>query len=165
MLSAMCTGHPGPPRSARCGGLHDLLKSGQRRLDPGDRLFHGHVLPEAEHRPPTSAQTCIGQTISFHITVELRTPVVSVRFRPCAVPRTAMPETAVDEDGEPGPCKHDVGSNRSVRGNDPGVLAEAMASAMQQRSHPAFGCGIGTAIRAHARPGCRCCGRRSIRCP
>ena len=67
------------------------------------------VFPCTDDGPPLSAQSNIRDRVPGEISLQLRPPVVLVNRRTSVVLRAAMPEAAVDEHGNLGTRKDDVG--------------------------------------------------------
>ena len=57
------------------------------------------TFPEPQHREAEGPQFSVDERISLLVTQNLVSPVSNVRFRNVAAPRAAMPETAVQENG------------------------------------------------------------------
>src|SRR5690554_1269047 len=65
------------------------------------RLLGRLVLPNSHHLPTCFGQSTVRIAIPPAIGLDLVTPECSIAFGPGSMHRTAMPEAAVDEDGEP----------------------------------------------------------------
>lgn len=65
-------------------------------------------------------QNGIGLPVALDVALQLRHPVVGVRFRNGRVLRASVPEAAVDEDCDPQPSEHDVGT--SAHSGDRGMV-------------------------------------------
>lgn len=66
-----------------------------------------------------------------------------------------MPETPVDEYGDAGPGQHQVRSNQTPPHSNRKVLAEAYASAVEQRPHRQLGLGLRAVISPADSRGCQ----------
>lgn len=95
------------------------------------------MLPIAPDHPAASSQHRVGLTVAFDIVVELPRPPVGIRRRASCVLRAAMPEAAVDEDGQSELAPRDV-CTRSQIGLELNVGAETYPSRMQNLAHPDF---------------------------
>ncbi len=101
------------------------------------------ALPHADHRPAVTPEISCHLGITLDAAGELRFPVWPVR-RPEVTPigvgsslpnGSGMPEIPIDENGDPGTGKHDVGATRQ-RGD---VLAESKAQPVKAAAEVGFG--------------------------
>ena len=69
------------------------------------------MLPQAHDIPPGPPEVTRVAAIALPIATELRAPEGGVALGLRAVPRTAMPEAAVDEDHETTEAEDEVGSH------------------------------------------------------
>src|SRR5262245_51256395 len=80
------------------------------RDDVGRRLRIG-VLPDPEYSPGGRTQRLVNLPVSLTIALQLRLPILAVRFRLVPVNWAAVPEAAVNEDDESVSCEGHVGPN------------------------------------------------------
>ena len=66
------------------------------------------MFPDPQHSPSLGLCHGVGFAVALGILCELRPPVVGMRCWNCSVLRTAVPEAAVDEDGESLTSEDDV---------------------------------------------------------
>lgn len=67
------------------------------------------MLPESQHTPSDASQPLIRVGIPGPIGFDLISPEVGVSFRPSCMLRAAVPETAIDENGQSNTRKGYVG--------------------------------------------------------
>jgi hypothetical protein len=79
------------------------------RLNAFSRIADMLVSPNADDAPTRSAETLIGICVPGSIGFDFFTPKLRVVFGPGSVFRAAMPEAAINEDGDFGARKNDVG--------------------------------------------------------
>src|SRR5829696_3259520 len=127
-------------RSARSSG---------RRVSVSD-LGYVLVLPGAEHLPAVTCERAVDSTVSGDVASELRLPVRGVRTWRVAVVRAAVPEAAVDEDGEARAREDHVGSNDSGRSRDWVIDPEAQPTSVELRPQSQFRSCVTPTVAAHA---------------
>jgi hypothetical protein len=103
------------------------------------------VLPDADNRPSFSAQFSEISLISLPVAAYLLLPKNRDFVLPQRKPVT-MPEVTVDEDGDPLPCKHDVG----ISWYPPDMFPKTQTLGMKLRPYCFFRCGIPTFDARHA---------------
>lgn len=86
--------------------------------------------PAPQDCPASLCQCHVVSPITSYIGVELGLPVVRIGLGARSMDRTAVPEAAVDEDGEPRLGENDIGMAPQPRHRSR-VLAEAKTSAVQ----------------------------------
>ncbi len=107
------------------------------------------MLPDADHPPPRVPQLPIRVGVAPAVRLDLLAPEARVGLGPSAVLRTAVPETAIDEHGEPGGSEHDVGA--TTYGWDWGSIhAVAETEAVQLTPNGHFSGRVSPARRAHS---------------
>ena len=89
-------------------------------IAPGSLNYVGNVgrvlmLPSPDDDPSCLAQTLIRPAVTGDVGVKLGPPPVGVRLGSHGVLGTAVPEAAVDEDGDPSAGEGDVGPARDGR--------------------------------------------------
>lgn len=67
------------------------------------------MLPDPDHRPAQGAEGAGDEPIAGAIAAQLLEPEYRVGLWLCGVLRATVPETPVDEDGEPSPGKNEIG--------------------------------------------------------
>jgi hypothetical protein len=70
-------------------------------------------------------QSLVGVAISSPIAFDLVAPPRGIRLRPCSVDRTAMPKTAIDEDGNLRPQEGNIGPAARSRERHVNAITEA----------------------------------------
>src|SRR5829696_904503 len=147
-------------RSARSSGRHvfgTALTSPRwsergsiRRRGSVSDLGYVLVLPGAEHLPSVTCERAVDSTVSGDVASELRLPVRGVRPWRVAVVRAAVPEAAVDEDGEARAREDHVGSNDSGRSRDWVIDPEAQPTSVELRPQSQFRSCVTPTVAAHA---------------
>lgn len=133
---------PGRPRGRPgAGGLALTGSPPNGCFDPVGGFFRCLMLPDAHHRPAGFAKRCVYPSIPGDVCLELRAPELRVGLRPGRVLRTAMPEAAIDVDGDPLLQEHEVGAGAQVRCRST-VLAVAQPSAEQDPANRHLGVGV-----------------------
>lgn len=87
------------------------------------------MLPDANDGPTSRSQEAVRLTVAVSVPSKLRSPEIAVDDRKYAMLRAAMPETAVDEYGDPMPREHHVGGSPDLRegaNTDPKAKAQAV---------------------------------------
>ena len=84
------------------------------------------MLPEADDLPPGAAQAPHVAPIARPVPPELGLPEGGVALRPRAMPRTAVPEATIDEDGDTVP--HESYVDRPVGPLDSAVKAVSVTA-------------------------------------
>lgn len=113
----------GPALGRRLMGLAGLLlfihvgaHSGSiRDSDTDCRLCRRFVLPDTYNVPACLFQELIGFVIALTVLLDLVGPIVGVCLSDRVVIWASMPEASVEEDGNPGSRKNDVGSPANCR--------------------------------------------------
>lgn len=114
-----------------------------------DRVF---VLPYADRRPTLGSESRLDLSVSLHVSCELGLPVGAVHPRHVRVLRAAVPEAAVDEDGETRAGEGDVNSYRPpARDSDRIVAAEAEPGAVKGRAESELGPSVPLSVALHDR--------------
>ncbi len=87
------------------------------RVGQGNRTRNGSgglgrwlVRPEPEYRPAEGSQTVVRVCVPSLVRFDLLPPELRIPFRPCGVLGTAMPEAAIDEDGDLATGESDIGN-------------------------------------------------------
>src|SRR4051812_1227298 len=109
--------------------------------DASSRKRSGFVLPNAKHDPPEPSEGCIRLRVAPAVRRDLVAPPSRVGFRLNAVLRTAVPEAAIDEDGDLGGGKDNVGAPPRQSRNCL-IDAEAQPATVKLGAESEFGCGI-----------------------
>jgi hypothetical protein len=78
--------------------------------DGSDGLIRVLMFPDPHHLPSGGLQTLASVLVTPTVGFDLLTPKVGIAFRPGRVDRTAVPETAVDEDRHANPHEGDIGA-------------------------------------------------------
>lgn len=113
------------------------------------RLSRVLVFPNPDHQPVCSFEGRLLFAIPSYVAIQLWAPVPWVRLRRGSVVGTAVPETAVDEDGQPGTEEDDVGAGSTIRCDDEIVLTEAQAPSVKSGAEEDLRPSIALAIRSH----------------
>ena len=72
------------------------------------RIFDRFVLPNPDNCPAGNSETRVGITVPLDVRLDLVSPELAVRFRPCRVLGASVPEAPIDED------RHTKLSNQNV---------------------------------------------------
>jgi hypothetical protein len=88
------------------------------------------VLPDVDDGPPEDGEACVGTSIASSIVADLGRPEMGIGLRGHRVPRTTVPEAAVDKHDESRPDQDDVWSSGQV------ALMEAEAHASSVKCTP-----------------------------
>jgi hypothetical protein len=96
------------------------------------------MLPRSHNEPAGFPEYCFVPSVTGKVRIELGAPPCGVRLRSNCMHGTAMPETTVHEDSDPGPSQSDVRSSREVPHVDsvPEPSTVQLASECQLRSGP-----------------------------
>lgn len=123
------------------------------RTDFGDYGGRGLVFPEPKDEPSGFGQREIVAPVAFLVAGDLRAPVVRIpHSRSLAMVGAAVPETALDEDGDAGTREDDVRTDGSASFEaDREVDAEAHPRSVQKRANLTLWTRIPATIRAHVR--------------
>jgi len=89
------------------------------------------VFPNADHVPPAGRQAAIGVAIASLVGFDLLAPIRSVRGWPGGVFWAPVPETSIDEHGDPRRTEDDVRSPASILENRT-VHSKPQAATMKQ---------------------------------
>src|SRR4051812_45881562 len=100
------------------------------------------MLPEAQDRPASRLESCVGFAITFDVAVEFRLPELAICARLRSVLRASMPEAAVNEHGYPLAREDNVRADWAQVGIDSIVLPETRPGAMQLRSQAQLRFGV-----------------------
>jgi|SRR5579883_469313 hypothetical protein len=73
------------------------------------------VSPDTNNRPAQRPQSLVSVGVSRAVGLDLFAPKVRIAFGPRGVFRTAMPETAIDKDGNSGAGKDNIGNSARLR--------------------------------------------------
>jgi hypothetical protein len=73
------------------------------------RLARHLMFPDAQHAPAAGAEGAANEPVAGHVFRQLALPKRAVIHRHVRVPRALMPETAVNEDGQPEFGEDEVG--------------------------------------------------------
>ena len=107
------------------------------------------MLPDPDHRPARVLKNNISLTIPLDVSCKLGQPVVLVALRVGCVLGTAMPEAAVDEDGDLLPREHDVGAPASVSSERREIDTVAETLPMQQGTYRDLRFRVSASVRTH----------------
>jgi hypothetical protein len=107
------------------------------------------VLPVPKNLPPRRTQTHVDCYVSRPIASQLWPPVVAIALRVRTVIWTAVPETAVNKDGDADSRKNDVGPDNSAWEADGAVDEKAKTIPVQTGSNCEFWSGVATRVQAH----------------
>ena len=176
----------GPSRDGKAEGVHEWLPvpdgpavsnapddsgPGQCRLqtstlcaDTRDDPVGGHlrvlVLPDPDRRPPCCQQALVGVEITVLVGFDLLRPVPAVGAMPTtAVLGAAMPEAAVDENGDLGTGEDDVGLSGKAWERAP-VDAVAQPAPMKDTSERQLRSGVTSGEGTHLLVDCLTGGER-----
>lgn len=89
------------------------------------------VRPKAKHVPVGISQRLIDCSIALPVGCQLCLPILPVGAGQRAMVGTAMPEAAVDEDGDARLREDDIGSHRSGGETDREVLSKSKAEPVE----------------------------------
>ncbi len=89
-------------------GHQFAVPGADRSLDVVRRRSYILVLPDTDDLPPGGGQCLIDPAITFDVGPQLLAPPLGVSLGVALVVGTAMPETAVNENGHPDAGEHDV---------------------------------------------------------
>ena len=73
------------------------------------------MLPDSNNRPTSAGQQSVRLGISFNVASELGLPPIAIGGWHAAVLGAAMPEAAIDENGDLAPREHNVGLAAKAR--------------------------------------------------
>jgi len=90
------------------------------------------MLPKTKDSPASACQTLIRVPISTPVAIDLLAPPRCVCFRPSSVRRTAVPEAAIDEDGNSRAQERNVSA--AARSWQSGIDAITQAKRTQLRT-------------------------------
>jgi hypothetical protein len=110
--------------------------------------LHLVVLPNADDRPTLAAQDRVVPGVPLPVGEELCPPQRGVGLRELRVLLAPVPETAVDEDRDPGSGEDEVGACSSA-GADPAVDEEPPAAGVERTAQGEFRCGVTAAEPGH----------------
>lgn len=97
----------------------------EHREDSARDGVGGLVLPRADDMPAGGAESAVDAPITRGVAFELRAPIADVATGCIAVLRAAVPEAAINEDGDPPAREDDVRPNRDIRRADGVVHSKA----------------------------------------
>jgi hypothetical protein len=112
------------------------------------------VLPDSDADPTGFGEALIGVAVSGSVVGDLAGPERSVGGCDGVVLGTAVPEAAVDENGDAGRGEHHVGGASEVA-QGPGRHPVAQTSCMSGRAQGELGLRIAPSVGLHARPRAR----------
>ena len=92
--------------------------------------FRPRVFPDANHMPSSLDKLAIGISVSVLIRFDLLAPPIGILLRPGPVFGTAMPKTAIHEDGDSKPWERHIGG--APKSKHTVVNSESKTLAMQQ---------------------------------
>lgn len=108
------------------------------------------MFPQADHAPSVGLQSCVSSSISLHRTTQLRRPIPFVSHGLSSVIRTAMPEAAIDEDGHPTRCEHNIWPDPDATTEiQPEILAISVAQTIQLLTQRNLRLGVRTPVSFH----------------
>src|ERR1017187_249522 len=113
------------------------------------------MLPTSDDRPTSDRQRPVDPTIALNVASELFFPKHRVGLGTRRVFWAAMPEAAVDEDGDASPRKQQINTHANFGEVKSVVLAETLAARMQERAERQLWGGIFAPICAHRAPDAR----------
>lgn len=127
---------------------HELPRE---NLDDLVRRVRGYLmLPDPDHSPSGGAELSVIESITLHVSGDLRAPIGSVGFGTRAVLRASVPEAAIDEDGHLLATKDDIGSATQalqwLR-----VYSISKATSMKLRPEGKLRAGVSLPIALHCR--------------
>lgn len=123
---------------------------GERVTHPSGRVAWVLVFPHPNRVPPHVRESRVGVRIALNVPRELRLPVRAVRARYLRVLRTAVPEAAVEEDGNALTREGDINTDEATtRHSDRIVAAEAEPSAMKRRTEDDLRPGVPLPVPLH----------------
>ncbi len=120
------------------------------------------VFPDTHDGPSCGVKAGVDLLIALHVSFKLRRPIVGVGLRRRSVFGTAVPEAAVDKDGNASRREHDIGSDAEPVRVDPVVRAKSEAKLMKRGPYAQLRRGAGAPVGAHTRGRCGARGRWSI---
>ena len=109
------------------------------------------MFPVPEYYPISTGEDFDISLVASHVAGDLVFPVGAVPLWGSPVSGAAMPEAAVNEDRHPLFSEHDIGlTAQGVQWSD--VLAEAEASAVQQRAYLLLWSSVPSSVSLHCSP-------------
>lgn len=95
------------------------------------------VLPDSDREPTHISEPSNSFAISFSITSQFWRPICSIGYRYLAMLRTRVPETAIEEDGDPSSSKCDVRHHGSSLIDMNGMVhSESCSGPVKSRPQP-----------------------------
>src|SRR6218665_1685507 len=107
-----------------CRGAVLHVRLGNHTGDRLGSLDRRLVRPESQRRPAVGLEPCVRIRVTLTIGLDLLPPEVRVPLRPCGVLGAAMPEAAIDEDGDLAAGESDIGDAARLSQN---LVAEPVA--------------------------------------
>jgi len=95
-------------------------------------LCYWLVLPEPQNCPTVVFEKCRLRSVPFNVALQFGTPVGGILCRLATMYRAAMPEAAVDENGELGPSENDVWTHSFAAHDESHVFPESQTSSMKK---------------------------------
>lgn len=123
-----------------------FLRSAPANANSVGYRFGVFVLPYMHRFPPKGQQGGVNPAVPIDIGRQFAGPPFGVGPRRHIMNWAGMPETAIDEDGQPGSNHDDVGSPRQF----PIMQPEPDSSSMQCRSQRHLRLGVSDALQGHA---------------
>jgi hypothetical protein len=114
------------------------------------------VLPDSDREPTHISEPRNGFAISFSITSQFWLPICSIGYRYLAMLRTRVPETAIEEDGDPSSSKCDVRHHgSSLIDTDGMVHSKSSSGPVKSRPQPHLWACVLTRSGSHSEACCR----------
>ena len=154
-------GHPNNLRHEPVGMPHGDHRGRRQRLIPKQGLADtiGYqadvlVLPRPDDDPASRLKRVIVGAVAVDVALQLGRPPANVALRWAEMLRAAMPEAAVDEDGDPCAGEDNIGtaSDAAKRGE---MLPEAQPAPMQLRTQRPLHRAVRTIAPHHRADRCR----------